>query len=273
MASTDAVPAANAASLPPAPRTIVVCGCTGRQGGAVVDALLARGAGEWRIVGVTRDPSQASAVALAARGVTLACADLQVRASIDAVLAAHAPVYAFFCVTNPFSSRWSGGTSFKTQKEESQGTNAVDAAAAAGVRHFIFTSVASAGESEVDGKPVETFQAKWRVEEHLRSRGAAAGLPWSIVAPTGFMENLISSYGLKQGIVPALLGPTTLTQMIAVADIGVFVRMMLEDPARWLGQRLEIAGDDTCAQVQAEAISAMRGGQAWKVTTDRKSVV
>ena len=111
------------------PRTIVITGATGRQGGAVLEALLARSPSSWKVVALTRDPSSTPAKALAARGVALVKADANNRASLDAALAAHAPVYGFFAVTNPFASRWNGGAAPKgdVTLETQQGLNMVDA--------------------------------------------------------------------------------------------------------------------------------------------------
>ena len=244
--------------------TILVTGATGRQGGALINALLTRG-GSWRIVAITRDPASSPARALAARGITLYKADANSRASLDAALAAHAPVHAFFAVTNPFAARWTGGAAPRgdTSMETLQGVNMVDACKAAGVAHFVFTSVASAGDCVVDGGPVETFDAKWKVEQHL----AASGLPHTILAPVGFFENMQSSFaGLKQGVVPGLLKPvSTRMQMISCKDIGIFAAIALENREAWLGKRFEIAGDDTSAEKQAACLSLLRKGEPWRV--------
>jgi uncharacterized protein YbjT (DUF2867 family) len=230
----------------------------------VVDALLSRGgASSWKIICITRDPTSAPARALAARDLTVARADANSRASLDAVLAAHAPVHGFFAVTNPFAARWTGGSAPKgdVALETLQGKNMVDACKAAGVAHFILTSVASAGDCDVDGAPVETFDAKWKVEKHLE----ASGLPFSILAPAGFFENMESPFaGLKQGVVPGLL-QDTMVQMISTVDIGVFAAIAFENRDAWLGRRLEIAGDTTSAAKQAATMSALRGGEPWKV--------
>lgn len=245
-------------------RTILITGATGRQGGAVVDALLSRGGtAAWKIIVVTRDPSSAPAKALAARGLAIVRADANDRKSLDDALALHAPVHGFFCVTNPFASRWQGGAAPKgdVAMETRQGIHMVDACKAAGVQHFVLTSVASAGDCLVDGAPVETFQAKWEVEQHL----VRSGLPHSILAPCGFFENMESPFaGLKQGVVPGLLQDTRV-QMISCVDIGVFAAIAFENRDAWLGRRMEIAGETTSAAMQAATLSALRGGEPWRV--------
>ena len=48
-------------------KLVAVCGATGQQGGAVVDALL--GLGGFKVRGLTRDPSSPSSLKLASKGV------------------------------------------------------------------------------------------------------------------------------------------------------------------------------------------------------------
>jgi uncharacterized protein YbjT (DUF2867 family) len=278
-----------------------VMGATGRQGGAVIQALLAREkeylqqqqqqqqerggatAGDsspssppststspphihWRIVALTRDPTQASAQALRDAGCIVERADPNVLASMTAALTAHAPVYAMFCVTNPFTSRWgslSRPSSTSTDLEYTQGINAIAAAQAGGVRHFIHSSVASAHDSDPDGKGhVEILANKARIEGAV----AASGLPHSTLCPVGFFEMLLSSFaGLKQGLVPGLVREGVNVQMMSYVDVGVFVRMMLEDPEAWMGKRLEVAGDLTNSWAMAETLGRLRGGEKWGV--------
>ncbi len=129
------------------------------------------------------------------------------------------------------------------------------------MEHFLLTSVASAGDCIVDGAPVETFDAKWKVEKHLEK----SGLPYTILAPCGFFENMESPFaGLKQGVVPGLLQDVRV-QMISTVDIGVFAAIAFENRDAWLSRRLEIAGDTTSAQKQAQTLSELRGGEPWRV--------
>ncbi|KAG9305264.1 hypothetical protein G9A89_003348 [Geosiphon pyriformis] len=55
-------------------QTVAVTGATGRQGGSVVNALLATG--KYNIRGLTRDPSSAAGQALTAKGVEVVKANL-----------------------------------------------------------------------------------------------------------------------------------------------------------------------------------------------------
>ena len=56
-----------------ASKLLVVFGATGNQGGSVIESVLAdpRAAKEYKIRGITRDPSKANAKALEAKGVEM----------------------------------------------------------------------------------------------------------------------------------------------------------------------------------------------------------
>src|ERR1700748_1658647 len=103
--------------------TVVVTGATGKQGGAVAHALLARG---HKVRAVTRDPNTKQAKLLENAGASL------VKASLDDTLAIAETLEgatSLFAMTTPF-----GGTEAEIQ----QGVAATDAAKAAEV-HLVFT--------------------------------------------------------------------------------------------------------------------------------------
>ncbi|ADJ47444.1 nucleotide-diphosphate-sugar epimerase/NmrA family protein [Amycolatopsis mediterranei S699] len=99
--------------------TIAVFGSTGQQGGAVVDALLSRGASVRALV---RNPGSDRARALAGRGVELARIDIDDAASLVAALR---EVDALFFMTTP-----AGRAPADIEGETSQGVALVDAATA-----------------------------------------------------------------------------------------------------------------------------------------------
>jgi uncharacterized protein YbjT (DUF2867 family) len=75
----------------------------------------------------------------------------------------------------------------------------IDAAKAAGVKQFTFVSVAFADPNS----PVPMWQAKGKTKGYLRE----SGLPYTIIAPNGYMEALIP---MVVGM-PAMMGqPVTL---------------------------------------------------------------
>ena len=79
-----------------APKTVAVCGATGQQGGATVDALLTNGSGV-TIKALTRDPTAPKAAALAAKGVEPVKAEFD---DVESLKAAFEGCDAVFAVTD-----------------------------------------------------------------------------------------------------------------------------------------------------------------------------
>jgi uncharacterized protein YbjT (DUF2867 family) len=201
---------------------VVVTGATDNQGGAVVKGLVERG---HEVRAVTRTTDSTKARALANAGVTLVRASLEDTAALTKALEG---ATSLFAMTTPFG----GGT----QAERRQGISAANAAKAAGV-HLVFTSVGSANRQT----GVPHFECKYEVEKHISDIGVRA----TVLAPVYFMENLLfGREQLAKGIYAAPLPPTRRLAQVAVADIGAVAVRLLEDPARFVGKRFDLAGDE-----------------------------
>jgi uncharacterized protein YbjT (DUF2867 family) len=220
--------------------TILVAGATGTQGGAVLRHLRAHG---YAVRALTRDPDAEKARPLREAGVETVRGDLTDRASLDAALAG---VSGVFSVATPFEAG--------LEAEVAQGKTLGDAAAAAGVRQYVYSSV---GGADRDSK-VPHFESKWAVENHLRS----LGLPLTIVRPVYFYENF-GGWGLQpqgDGFSLAMPLPPDLTlQAVASDDIGAFVALAFDAPEEWLGREFELAGDERTLPDYARAIAADLG--------------
>ncbi|MEU6841061.1 NmrA/HSCARG family protein [Streptomyces sp. NPDC046716] len=218
---------------------IAVLGATGGQGGAVLTAL--REAGR-PVRAVVRDPAAPRAQALAPAGAELVAADLT---DADALGAAFEGVAGAFAVTTPFEAGLAA--------EEQQGAAIVEAAARASLPHLVMASVA--GADRHTGIP--HFETKARIEQVL----AASGLPATVVAPTYFYDNALGELQeVAEGQMKMALPPDTPLQQVARRDLGLVVAAILDDPARWLGARVEVAGDDPTPAPMARAIGRAAGG-------------
>ncbi len=215
------------------PRIILVAGATGQQGGAATRHLLAAG---WRVRALTRDPQKPTAQALAGQGVEVAAGDLDDRDSLERALRG---VYGVFAVMTPFEQGPAG--------EERQGKALADAAKAAGVQHYVYSSV---GGAERDSG-IPHFESKWHVEQHIR----ALELPATILRPVYFMENFTFSWtrpSILGGTLAQPMRPDKPLQMIAVDDIGAFAALAFGRPDDFVGRALELAGDElTMTEVAA----------------------
>jgi uncharacterized protein YbjT (DUF2867 family) len=114
-------------------RLVLVTGATGKQGGAVVNALLARG---HQVRALTRNSASPAANRLRQQGVEIAVGDFTNR---DSLLRAARGADAVYAMSTPYEQG--------AEKEIAQGMTITDAAKAAGVAHFIYSSVASANRA------------------------------------------------------------------------------------------------------------------------------
>ena len=227
--------------MPDSKRVILVTGATGQQGGAVMRHLIRSG---WGVRALVRDTEADKAKASKQAGAELAKGDLYDRPSIDAALQG---VYGVFSVQN----FWRPDVGF--DGEVRQGKLLADAAHAAGVKHFVFSSVGAANR----GMGQKHFESKWIVEQHL----AKVGQPATIVRPAAFMENVgFQRPSISNGTYSGMgLTPGKSLQMVAVDDIGGFVAMVFSGQAEYVGRTIELSGDELTESQVAAALSKVTG--------------
>jgi uncharacterized protein YbjT (DUF2867 family) len=221
-------------------KSVLVTGATGKQGGHLVRELLARG---HSVRALTRKPESPAAAALAERGVTIVKGDFDEEEGLER---AALGVDTVFAMSTPYES------GVKTETRE--GINILRAAQAAGVTHFVYSSVA--GADRASGIP--HFDSKFEVEKEIRR----SGVPFTIVAPVFFMENFLADYmaaGIAQGSISMALPATRRVQQIAVSDIAQFTALVIERRESFLGKRIDIASDELTGVTAAEAISEASG--------------
>ncbi len=218
-------------------QTLLILGATGQQGGATIDALLADKRGR-DIKALVRDPASKGAQALRERGVTLVKGDLDDAASVERAMQG---VHGVYSVQTPLE----GGP----EREEKQGRMVADAASKAGVKHFVYSSVA--GSDRHSGVP--HFESKGRVEQHI----AQLGLPATILRPVLFMDNFdtFQFRTIMLAMFRTYVSEDSKVQMVATADIGGLAADAFNDPDRYIGRAIELAGD---AVTRKELVGAMR---------------
>jgi uncharacterized protein YbjT (DUF2867 family) len=221
-------------------KLVLVAGATGNQGGAVVRALLTRG---HQVRALTRNSASPAANRLRERGVEIAVGDF---GDHDSLVRAARGADAVYAMSTPYEQG--------AENETAQGITITDAVKAAGVAHFIYSSVASANRST----GIRHFDGKYAVEKHLQ----ASGVPYTIVAPVFFMENVLQPWmlsGLRQGKLAMALPASRALQEIAVADIGTFVAAVIERKDAVFGRRFDIAGDELTGTAAAAILSKATG--------------
>ncbi len=215
-------------------KVILVTGATGQQGGAVARHLLQRG---WQVRAFVRDTSKPNAQALAQAGAELAQGDLEHPNSIEQALDRVYGVYSF------------PNMAMGLEKEIEQGKRVADVAKASGVQHFVQSSVGGVERNS----SVPHFESKWQIERYVRE----LGLPATFLRPVYFMENIDwKRQQILDGTYESIgMTPDKPLQLISVDDIGRFAVIVFDDPARFIGQGLEIAGDELTEAQIAETFS------------------
>jgi uncharacterized protein YbjT (DUF2867 family) len=206
-------------------RLVLVTGATGKQGGAVARHLMKGG---FRVRALTRDPDKPAARSLAASGAEVVRGDLDDIRSVESTLRG---AYGVFSVQN----FWEVGY----EREVREGIALADAAKAAGVEHFVYSSVGSAHRKT----GLSHFESKWEIEEHIR----AIGIPATVLRPVFFMDNWETPAlrgSILGGTLAQPLSPDRTFQQIAVDDIGAFAAMVFQRRDEWLGRAIDLAGDE-----------------------------
>jgi uncharacterized protein YbjT (DUF2867 family) len=225
---------------------VLVTGGTGSQGGATVTHLLA--AKKVRVRVLTRNLESPQAKSLAARGVELVKGDFEDVASLRTALAG---VSAAFSV-----QQWTekGGTA----AEELNGKRFADAVKASGSPHLVYSSAEGVERNSGLGH----YESKWAIEQHIRD----LKLPATILRPVGFMDAFgvpAMQRGMFLGIFRANFGVSLPVQFVATYDIGWFAARALEDPERFAGRVIPLAGDELSIGEIINTFKTVTGRKPW----------
>lgn len=220
------------------PKTLLITGATGKQGGAVIRAVFAyQPSPPFQIIAVTRSIASKSAQALVSKpNVSLVEGDLDNPAAIFQQLG---PVWGVFSVqvSSPHSSA-----------EEIQGTALIGAAIAHGVKHIVYTSGDRGGpeRSPDDPTPVKSFIAKYNIEKYLEKHAAISphAMTYTTLRAVTFYENQsLDIHGKGFARMWEQIGAKKL-QMISTRDIGWFTANAFLHPEENRNVALSIAGDE-----------------------------
>jgi uncharacterized protein YbjT (DUF2867 family) len=237
---------------------IAVFGATGRLGGSVVRALLARRA-SWRVRAVTRHPLGRAALALAAQGVEVQAADLDDAASLVPALRGASGA---FCLTD----FWAHGDA---ERELRQVRHLADAAAATGsLKQLIWTTQEDTRRClPVDG-PWMPQQPRRFLVPAMDAKGEAnalfleRGLPVTLLLTPFIWDQLLmpgmGPWRMREGglVLAMPLGQARLPG-IAAADFGVCAAALFgESPAQ---RRVGIASEHPTGEEMAAAFAELWG--------------
>lgn len=125
----------------------------------------------------------------------------------------------------------------------------VDAARAAGVAHFVYTSALGASPDH----PLDFFRTKYAVEQYVKG----SGLSHTILRPSAFMEwhaHAFNGKGIVERGKTTLLGRGTRPRnFVAAHDVAVMAVRALTDPVM-RGQIIEIGGPQNVTDNEVSAL-------------------
>jgi uncharacterized protein YbjT (DUF2867 family) len=222
------------------PRTIVVTGATGLQGGAVARRLLQDG---WHVRALTRDAEGKGAHSLAALGAEVVQGDMAEAESLRPIFDG---AYGVYSVQNPFI----GGP----EAEVRQGKNVAEVAKFVGVEHLVYGSAGTGRK----GTGVPSWETKLQIEDHMKE----LGLPLTILRPTAFMELLTHKKFFPPvaawQVMPKLMGSSRRLPWLCTEDLGVIGARAFANSHSFVGRDLTLASDvrslDECRSTYREVM-------------------
>jgi uncharacterized protein YbjT (DUF2867 family) len=149
-------------------RKILVTGATGQQGGSLARLLLQK---KHKVYALTRNTQSSAAQDLRNKGANVVKGDLDDSGSLERAVK---DVDSIFLMGTPFEDG--------TEGETRRGKLMADIAKENKVEHLVYSSVANADKNT----GIPHFESKYKVEGHIKD----LGIPYTIIGPTFFMENL-----------------------------------------------------------------------------------
>jgi len=205
-------------------KVILVTGGTGNQGGAVAINLLKQG--KWKVKVLSRNQESVKSKILKSEGIDVVAGNLNDPKSYSEYLN---KIYGIFSVQN-----FTNGI----DKEIEQGKTITELAKIKGVKHLIYSSVS--GTDLKSGIP--HFESKNIIEKHIKN----TGVPFTIIRPTSFYENLLNPEVKKRILKGKLVMPINKDvrqEFISLQDIGIIVGQIFNNPSKYLGKTITIASD------------------------------
>ncbi len=221
---------------------ILVVGATGLVGGQVCSRLAASGVSARAMVRATSSPEKVDG--LRAQGLGVVEADLRDPASLGAACAG---VDSVICTVSSMPFSYEPGVNDIQTTDLDGVKNLIDAAARAGVGHFIYTSFSA--NLDLD---FPLGRAKRAVEAHLMH----SGMEYTILRPSCFMEVWLSpavGFDPGNGTVTLYGEGTKPVSYIATADVAAFAVASLTAPAA-RNAVLELGGPEALSQLEAKEV-------------------
>jgi uncharacterized protein YbjT (DUF2867 family) len=241
-------------------KTIAVIGATGATAGGLARAILNDPPGGYACRVVTRTPDSPAARSLADLGATVVRADADDQ---DSLVRAFDGAEAAFCMTTTWEH-------FSAERETVQAANQARAAAAAGVRHVVWSTTENTRAwYPLEDDRMPTLQGRYKVPQWDGKADADhqfrdSGVPTTFLLTPFHWEGFVFGQGAPQ---PGPDGVRTLVLPlgeallpgIAAEDIGRCAYAVFQAGQEYVGQTVGIAGEHLAGQRLADGLSALYG--------------
>jgi uncharacterized protein YbjT (DUF2867 family) len=238
-------------------QTVCVFGATGAQGGSVVKALA--DTGKYKIHACTRDPHSEKAKKLCElSNVECVRCDLN---NVEELNSALKGCWAVFGLTN----FWDPAVTRDHKLEIEQGKHLVDAADAAHVKYFIYSSLPNCMQESHGKYSVPHFQQKNHIQKYAQTK---QNMQCIFVYPGCYFQNfqfMMSPKKLEDGTICFAMPIENNTRMYmydVAHDTGATVAKILESPEQWVNQEVTMCGEALTGQQIAETFSRVTGKKA-----------
>ncbi|MEZ5042424.1 MAG: NmrA/HSCARG family protein [Saprospiraceae bacterium] len=231
-------------------KTIVVCGATGKQGGAVLEALVQSGA--WKVVAISRETTSDKAEEIKKKGVPVIQADLADRSSL---VNAFKGAYAVYGVTMPLNPKGK----LDTEYEWLQGQNIVEACVAKNIQHLVLSTVLYVEEGQE--KTLTYVKRKVDIEGLVKEKN----IPYTFLCPSSFMDDFGGEYlPVKKNVITGTAANDAKLPHIACRDIGKMAALAFADPDNFKGKKLNLIGDFISGNELAEIATKLSDTKTYK---------
>ena len=210
-------------------KKIVVCGATGRQGGAVLDALVE--SGQWNVVAISRDIHSKKAEEIKKKGIPVLQADLADKSSL---VNAFKGAYAVYGVTTPLTPKGK----IDTEYEWLQGQNILDACVANKIQHLVLSTVLYVEEGQENS--LNYIKRKVDIENLVKKNN----LRYTFLCPGSFMDDFGGEYlPVKKNVITGTAANDAKLPYIACRDLGKIASLAFANPDNFKGKKLNLVGD------------------------------
>jgi uncharacterized protein YbjT (DUF2867 family) len=225
-------------------KIIAVVGATGQQGGGLARAILDDPEGGFTVRALTRNPDSPAAKALAARGAEVVAANLDDETSLRAALEG---AYGAYFVT----AFWEYND---VSREQSQARAMANAAAAAGLRHVVWSTLPDTRDHiPLTDDRIPTLQGSYKVP-HFDSKAEAegyfreAGVPTTNLSTTFYFDAFADFFKPARGengkLVLRLPMADAPLPGIAAEDIGRTAYGIFQRGESLIGETVHVSGEN-----------------------------